>query len=216
MCGRYSIIGDRSIFAISEQFKKLQIIDAPRYNISPGSKAPIILQGKNGLEANEATWWLIPQWSKTGKPDMRFPSFNARAETIDTSKLFAPCFKTHRCLIPASGFYEWKDKHPLCIRMKNEQPMFFGGVYSVWKDAVSFSIITTAANRLMSEFHTRMPVILPEKNFEKWLDPNYDDIESLKTLLIPYSDKEMIVYHVSNYVSNARNQGKECLEPLKE
>jgi putative SOS response-associated peptidase YedK len=61
-----------------------------------------------------------------------------------------------------------------------------------------------------------MPVILPEKNFEKWLDPNYDDIESLKTLLIPYSDKEMIVYHVSNYVSNARNQGKECLEPLKE
>ena len=216
MCGRFFIIGDRSIFAISDLFRQLQLKDIQRFNISPVSEAPIILKGKNGIEVTEATWWLIPQWSKTGKPDIRFPSFNARAETIDTSKLFAPCFKSHRCLIPASGFYEWKDKHPLCIRMKDEHPMFFGGVYSIWKNALSFSIITTAANRLMSEFHTRMPVILPEKHFEKWLDPKYENIESLKKLLIPYSDKEMTAYRVSNYVSNARNQGKECLEPLKE
>ena len=221
MCGRYSIIGDRSIFAISEQFKKLQIIDAPRYNISPGSKAPIILQGKNGLEVNEATWWLIPQWSKTGKPDMRFPSFNARAETIDTSKLFAPCFKAHRCLIPADGFYEWRkissqEKHPMCIRRRDEQPMYFGGIYSIWKDIISFSIITTMANKLMSQIHTRMPVILPERYFEQWLDSAFNNSEELKKLLIPYTDKEITMYRVSNYVSNARNQGMECMEPLEE
>ena len=221
----------RKIFATTELLQKLErdktpYLDVPRYNVSPASKAPIVVSRKDGLQVLEATWWLIPHWSKTGKPEMKFPAFNARSESIDTSKLFAPCFKAHRCLVPADGFYEWKkisakEKHPMCIRMKDEHPMFFGGVYSIWRDAEekenpSFSIITTTPNKLMSEIHTRMPVIMPEKHFEQWLDPNFDNMEALKKLLIPYPDKEMTAYRVSTYVSNARNQGEECMLPLKD
>ena len=109
----------------------------------------------------------------------------------------------------------------MCIRMKDERPMFFGGVYSIWKDQEekehpSFSIITTVPNKLMSEIHNRMPVIMPEKHFEQWLDPGFTDLPTLKKLLVPYPDKEMNAYRVSNYVSNARNQGEECILPFKE
>jgi putative SOS response-associated peptidase YedK len=231
MCGRYVILNGRKIFATTELLEKLErektpYLDVPRYNVSPVSKAPIVVNGKNGLQAVEATWWLIPHWSKTGKPDMNFPLFNARGESIDTSKLFAPYFKAHRCLVPADGFYEWKrisakEKHPMCIRMKDEQPMFFGGIYSIWKDAEekefpSYTIITTEPNKLMGGIHDRMPVILPAKHFEQWLDPSFNDVPSLKKLLVPYPAQEMNVYRVSNYVSNVRNQGEECMLPFKE
>ena len=220
----------RKVFATTELLKKLErdkipYLDVPRYNVSPASKDPIVVNRKDGLQVIEATWWLIPHWSKTGKPDMQFPAFIARSESIDTSKLFAPCFKSHRCLVPADGFFEWKkisakEKHPMCIRLKDERPKFFGGVYSIWKDQEekehpSFSIITTEPNKLMSEIHTRMPVIMPEKHFAQWLDPGFTDLPALKKLLVPYSGKEMNAYRVSNYVSNARNQGEECMEPLK-
>ena len=231
MCGRYIILNGRKLFATSELLQQLErdhipYLDVPRYNIAPVSKAPIVVRRGNGIQVVEATWWLIPHWSKTGKPDLKFPSFNARSETIDTSKLFAPYFKAHRCLVPADGFYEWKrvsvkEKQPMCIRLKDEKPMFFGGVYSIWKDSEeketpSFSIITTTPNNLMREIHNRMPVILPEEHFEQWLDPGFNNTDSLKKLLIPYPDKEMTAYQVSKYVSNSRNQGKECMEPLKE
>ena len=230
MCGRYIILSGRKIFATTELLEKLErdkipYLDVPRYNVSPASKAPIVVNRKDGPQVLEATWWLIPRWSKTGKPDMQFPAFNARSESIDTSKLFAPCFKSHRCLVPADGFYEWKkisakEKHPMCIRLKDERPMFFGGVYSIWKDQEekehpSFSIITTEPNKLMSEIHTRMPVIMPEKHFEQWLDPENIDLPAMKKLLVPYPDNEMTAYRVSNFVSNARNQGEECMLPLK-
>ncbi len=94
--------------------------------------------------------------------------------------------------------------------------MYFGGIYSIWKDIISFSIITTMANKLMSQIHSRMPVILPERYFEQWLDPTNNNSVELKKLLVAYSDKELTMYRVSNYVSNARNQGMECMEPLKE
>ncbi len=233
MCGRYIIISGQKIFATTELLKTLHeqqipYLEIPRYNAAPTQKLPIVVQReKNEPQPLEAVWWLIPHWSKDGNPDMKFASFNARAEGIAESKLFGKYFKARRCLIPADGFYEWKkisekEKHPMCIRRRDEQPFFFAGVYSVWKnneaekEKPSFSIITTTPNELMSEIHNRMPVILHKKNYEEWLDPSYNDTDALKKLLVPFPSEKMKAYRVSPYVSNSKNQGRECMEPLKE
>ena len=228
MCGRYIILNGRKIFATTEflaelERKRIQYVDVPRYNAAPMQRLPIVIHRNGELQAVEATWWLIPRWSKTGKPDTTFSAFNARAEQIAQSKLYGSSFKTQRCLVPADGFYEWrrvsaKEKHPMCIRLKGGKPMFFGGVYSVWKDEkeneiVSFSIVTTEPNELMSTIHTRMPVILPENQLSLWLDPEETDAEKLKKLLVPYPADEMIAYRVSPHVNNARNDDPECMKP---
>ena len=94
--------------------------------------------------------------------------------------------------------------------------MFFAGLVSVWKDEKgeefpSFTIITTEPNELMAEIHNRMPVILPEKHYDEWLDRENKDIEKLKKLLKPYPAKELKAYKVSPFVSNSRNEGPECI-----
>ena len=241
MCGRYILINGIKIFATFELLKELEhkdipYMEVPRYNASPMQKMPIVVRRKEELRSLEATWWLIPHWSKTGKPDPAFKSFNARAEGIAQSKLFSPYFKARRILIPTDGFYEWRKsvaeqevkgkikkietKTPMCIRMQDSQPFFFGGIYSVWKDTEeqehpSFSIITTVPNELMEPIHNRMPLIVHEKIFEEWLDPNFNDVEALQKLLVPYPAKDMKAYAVSSHVSNSRNDDPECILPVK-
>jgi putative SOS response-associated peptidase YedK len=228
MCGRYIIISGRKIFATFELMrtlndKNIPYLTLPRYNAAPMQKLPIVVNRGGELQTLEALWWMVPHWSKTGKPDPSFPAFNARADRIDASKLFSPYFKARRCLVPVDGFYEWKkgegkEKFPMCIRMKDEAPFMLAGVYSIWKDAEekeqpSFSIITTEPNELMAPIHNRMPVILGEESFEQWLNPDNNDVASLKTLLVPYSAEKMKAYPVSKYVNSSRNEGAECMEP---
>jgi len=231
MCGRYIIISGRKIFATFELMRSLNdqnipYLTVPRYNAAPMQKLPIVVNRQGALQTLEAQWWIIPHWSKTGKPDPQFPSFNARADRIDTSKLFAPYFKARRCLVPVDGFYEWKkgegkERFPMCIRMADEAPFMLGGVYSIWKDAEekehpSFSVITTEPNELMAPIHNRMPVIIAEQDFAAWLDPANNDVESLKKLLVPYPAGTMKAFPVSRYVNNTKNEGEQCLEPARE
>jgi putative SOS response-associated peptidase YedK len=228
MCGRYIIISGRKIFATFELMralneKNIPYLTVPRYNAAPMQKLPIVVSRQGELQTLEAQWWIIPHWSKTGTPDPAFPAFNARADRIATSKLFAPYFKAGRCLVPVDGFYEWKkgegkERFPMCIRMKDESPFMLAGVYSIWKDEddrehPSFSVITTEPNQLMADIHNRMPVILPPENFEEWLDSSNNDVESLQSLLVPYPAEKMKAYPVSRYVNNTRNEGEKCLEP---
>lgn len=229
MCGRYIIISGRKIFATFELLRTLDdrnvpYLTVPRYNAAPMQKLPIIVNRHGEMQTLEAQWWIIPHWSKTGKPDTQFPAFNARAERVATSRLFSAYFKARRCLVPVDGFYEWKkgegkDKIPMCIRMKDEKPFMLAGVYSVWKDkeeneVPSFAIITTDANELMAPIHNRMPVILDPKDFERWLDPENHDTASLMHMLVPFPSEPMKAYPVSRYVNNARNEGEECIQPV--
>ncbi len=241
MCGRYILINGRKIFATFELLKELErknipYMDIPRYNASPMQKMPIVVKRNKKIQPMEATWWLIPHWSKTGKPEQAFKSFNARSEGIAASKLFGPYFRSRRCLIPADGFYEWKrsvaekevkgklkkveTKTPICIRMKNSKPFCFGGVYSIWKDAEqnehpSYTIITTTPNELMAPIHNRMPVIIPEEKFEEWLEPENTDVEALQQYLIPFPSDHMIAYPVSSRVNNSANNDPECMTEMK-
>ncbi len=235
MCGRYAIIDGRKVL---DTFARLTVkdttalfADLPRYNASPLQKLPVFAVRDGSLVVQKMQWWLIPHWSKDGKPSAT--TFNAKAETVAQSRLFAPYFRASRCLVPAEAFYEWKkivpagdgpkkpreEKQPMCIVMKDREPFMFAGLFSVWKNDAgeefpSFTILTTTPNELMSGIHSRMPVILPEKEHEKWLDREFKDADALSALLAPYPAKGMRAYPVSRYVSNSRNEGKECMEEL--
>ncbi len=241
MCGRYAIIDGKKVLATFPLLRQVTerdnaLAELPRYNAAPMQRLPVIANRDGTLVAERMQWWLIPHWSK--EPKSKFSTFNAKCETIEKSRLFGPYFKSSRCLVPADAFYEWKKetvkkdvggrqrvvsvKQPYCVRMKDETPFMFAGIFSVWKDAekevelASFAILTTEPNDLMSRIHNRMPVILSPPSFEQWLDRENHDSESLKKLLHPYSQEKMKAYPVSRIVNSGQNDVKECIVPLKE
>ncbi|MGA7159471.1 MAG: SOS response-associated peptidase [Bacteroidota bacterium] len=239
MCGRYVLIDGKKVFATFALLQGLKTTgkvfeELPRYNVAPLQRMPVFAVRNDALGADQMRWGLIPHWSKDGK--VAFSTFNAKAETLDQSKLYTTYFKGSRCLIPADGFYEWKkaaavkevrgskrqviEKQPMCIRMKDQSPFMLAGLFSVWKDSEgkefpSYTIITTVPNDLVGEIHDRMPVILSEKHFDQWLDRNFKDTASLKKILLPYPATKMKAYRVSTVVSSSRNDVPECIEPLE-
>jgi len=189
-----------------ELFKPVNEKDAfdelPLYNALRLQKLPIIAERDGKLHAFKALWWLIPHWSASGKPEVT--AFNARVETVDKSRLFAPYFKSSRCLIPVGAFYEYsadeiveieingklkRVKQPYLVRMKNNEPFALAGIFSVWVDKKTgeelptYSVLTTEPNEVIGRMHDRMPVILDKRNFKMWLDPEYQDTEKLKKII---------------------------------
>ena len=236
MCGRYAFLNGKMVFELVGRNlgnRKDALDDLPRFNASPMQRMPVIAEREGERAVQKMQWWLIPHWSKDGK--IHASTFNAKAETLDRSKLYMPYFKSSRCLVPADAFYEWKnitvqkevkgatvdvqEKQPMCIRMKDRSTFMFAGLFSVWKNGKgeefpSFTIITTTPNMLMAEIHTRMPVILKEEHFDEWLNRENNNIEELKRLLISYPASQMEAFAVSKYVSNSRNEGPECMKRL--
>lgn len=243
MCGRYAVLKtarDRESERLFHNLVNAEIAFAgiPRYNASPMQQLPVISVRDGVLRADIMQWWLVPHGSKDGKPMIGkdgtpLKTFNAKGETLATSRLYAPYFRSARCLVPADAFYEWKTlqdqptllsgkqpKQPMAIRLKEGRSLMFAGLFSVWKEeggerrgVGSFSIITTQANNLMSQIHQRMPVILREEDHERWLDRTYKDTDVLQKLIRPFSSDEMEAYPVSRYVNNSKNEGPECLFP---
>jgi len=236
MCGRYAFINGKMVFELVGRNlgnRKDALDDLPRFNAAPMQRMPVIAERGGELVIQKMQWWLIPHWSKDGK--INATTFNAKSETLDQSKLFSPYFKSSRCLVPADAFYEWKnitlqkevkgntvevhEKQPMCIRMKDQKTFMFAGLFSVWKndkgeEFPSFTIITTTPNKLMSEIHTRMPVILKEKYFDEWLNRENKNVEDLKRLLVSYPAAQMEAFPVSKFVSNSRHEGPECMKEV--
>ena len=135
---------------------------------------------------------------------------------------FSQRVRKRRCLIPADGFYEWKKgdgktRQAFYIRMLKDRPFAFAGLWESWKGSESSAIesctiITTAANSRLAELHDRMPVILHEEDYDRWLDPTLDDPALLQSLLAPYPSEEMTFHPVSPFVNSPRNDGPTCLE----
>ena len=233
MCGRFVLVNGEEVFMTFEQIKEAKAAGIkieeipPRYNIAPQQKALVVAFRNGELVVENMRWGFVPVWEKEFKT--KLSTINARSETLEKSGLYAPSFKSKRCIIPADAFYEWKkifvekgvvDKQPMCIGMKDEEPFLFAGLFSIWKDKEekefpSFTIITTSPNELMAEIHDRMPVILPEKNINEWLDPDNKDTVALKKLLVSYPTKEMKAYPVSKFVNSPKNDSPECIKPLK-
>jgi putative SOS response-associated peptidase YedK len=196
---------------------------APRYNIAPSQPVAAIR-----IEPDTATrqlvllrWGLIPSWAKD--PKIGHQCINAKAEPVSEKPSFRAAFKKRRCLVIATGFYEWqvqgRAKQPMWIGLKGHRPFAFAGLWEQWKPAEgepleTCTIITTEANDLMAPIHNRMPVILFPTSYEQWLDPTVQQTEPLKALLRSCPSEELLAHPVSTLVNNPRHDAQDCLEAL--
>lgn len=222
MCGRYGF----SVTDIKQVYKRFEVVNEltdfkPRYNIALGQMNPVITkQSPNKIQ--RMFWRLIPSWAKD--KSISFHTINARAEDIDKKPTFKKPLRCQRCLIPATGFYEWKKtvspSIPYYFQLKDKLPFAFAGVYDIWKgpdfgqELYSYTIITTAANKIVALIHPRMPVILQKEDEEQWLNPDIDKPEKLLPLLQPYPADNMASYMVSRNVNNISLDNEELIKPL--
>ena len=183
----------RAAFGITE-FSETPRDLALRFNIAPtqsvaivrnrpGRELTIIRRADGSAERELASvrWGLIPAWAKD--PAIGNKMINARAEGVSDKPSFRAAFRSRRCIVPASGFYEWQrqgrgPKQPYLIQRKDGEPLGFAGLWERWHDRASgevietCTIITCAPNELLAELHDRMPVILDPADYDRWLDPS--------------------------------------------
>ena len=161
----------------------------PNYNVCPTDSVSVIIRGSSGLFLMPMRWGLIPRWWKKSLKDLP-ATFNARVETVAEKPMFRDAFRRNRCLIPASGYFEWQDtaegKQPYYFTPRNGSVLTFAGLWEDWRDRVnnetiaSCTMIITKANSFVSAIHDRMPVILEPENIGSWLSGNVGT-ELLKT-----------------------------------
>lgn len=193
-----------------------------RYHVVPTQEIAVIraVQGSNERELTALRWGLIPSWVQS-PADMSVMLANARAETLSTKPSFKQAYLHRRCLILADGFFEWKrhltNKQPYCIRPVERQLITFAGIWERWergdRKIESCSIVTTAANSVVSSLHDRMPAILPEKHHDQWLDTNKSKPDKLAKLLQP-SDLPLEMYPVRPLRGKKTAQSAGTIEPI--
>lgn len=222
MCGRFTLRTPKERIKREFQLQEEPFVEA-RYNIAPSQSILAVRQNIDGREAAELKWGLIPSWAKDASIGSRL--INARSETVLEKPSFREAFKKRRCIIPADGFYEFRaraggKKQPYYFRLRDERLFGFAGLWDRWKgqdgDVIeSCTILTTEANQVLAPVHDRMPVILHPDTYEVWLNEDGRNAESLKELLRPFPDSEMIGYAVSTQVNNPQAQGDGLVAQLR-
>ncbi len=220
MCGRYNIIDDPASRALLEILGiPFRLVD--RYNIAPTESVPVVIQDTNGERViHEMRWWLTPSWA----PEMstRYSMFNARAETVNSSRAFKGPFRHHRGIMPASSFIEWqataRGKQPFLIKPESGR-IAFAAIWDVWDRPEAYiescSLITTAAVEGLEWLHKRMPLMLADDQIDLWLD-HQAEIREVLPLLKPGLPEDLLAYPIASRVNNARHKDRELLEPLGE
>jgi putative SOS response-associated peptidase YedK len=229
MCGRYTLIANaeaiRLLFELPAFDERLVV---PRYNIAPTQPVVVVRRGvAKGRELVPMRWRLIPWWAKDPKtlPLM----INARAEGIEEKPAYRDAFKYRRCLVPASGFYEWQaqgsnaargPKQPYAVQPADGAPIAFAGLWETWHGAYgseidSAVIVTTDANQLLLPIHDRMPVVLEPQDFAAWLSPHTRP-EDAAALLKPAREDLFTLTPVSTLVNAVANDDPRLLEEARE
>ncbi len=220
MCGRFTLEPTAKFyerFHIENHLDKL----VARYNIAPSQQVPVVIS-KSPNRVLMMHWGLIPHWAKD--PKIGYKMINARMETVAEKPSYRASLKTQRCLIPASGFYEWhtskEGKIPHYIKLKDKPLFGFAGLYDIWKspegeEIYTFTIITRAANKFMAKLHDRMPVILYPEHESKWLNKDITDPDEALAFLEPTKDIEMEEYPVSTLVNSPKNDVPQVIKPIK-
>lgn len=224
MCGRF--VSKAKKEEIEKEFK-VEIADgnltAPRYNIAPTELIAAIAEIENARGFSSFKWGLIPHWAKDDLIGNKL--INARAETLREKPSFREAFRSRRCIIPASGFFEWTRtskgaKQPFYFYLKEKEVFGFAGLWEEWLDkhtgelTESCTIITTEANEVLKPIHDRMPVVLKSDDYDFWLDEKVKDTSKLQNLLVPYSAKEMDSHTVSRSVNSPVADSEELIAPL--
>lgn len=222
MCGRFT--QQRPASELAEIFGAEPLVDEPgeHYNIAPTDEALVVVQREDRRAVTAYRWGLIPHWATEAKVGSRM--FNARAETVARSPAFARSFERRRCVVPVDSFYEWKRegaiRQPYRVVRADGRPLVLAGLWAGWHDPATgavrrtFTIVTSAPNQALSDLHDRMPVILPDTGWQRWLDPEPADRGELLGLLEPQDDVDLEIYAVSRLVNNAQADGPELIEPL--
>jgi putative SOS response-associated peptidase YedK len=219
MCGRYELHTNPAAIALMFGLEHPPHIE-PRYNIAPMQQVPIVRVNAAGeRELVQVRWGLVPRWAKD--PSIGARMINARGETAATKASFKTAYRRHRCLLPADGFYEWRQaaggtKQPVRIGMRDDAPFGLAGLYERWlspdgEPLDTCTILTTEANALLRPMHDRMPVIVAAEAFGRWLDPAETDPHDL---VAPFPAERMTFHAVSRKVNSVRNDDASCIEPL--
>jgi putative SOS response-associated peptidase YedK len=224
MCGRFT--NKAKSKDIEKEFKvgrKNANLFEPRYNIAPSQMIDVVFEPESERILSQLKWGLIPHWAKDS--DIGNRMINARAETLTEKPSFREAFKSRRCIIPASGFYEWQKtgtgaKQPFYFYLKDKEVFGFAGLWETWIDKQSgeeletCTIITTEANEVLKPVHERMPVILKPESYDEWLDAKEKDTEKLQKFLVPYPAEEMDSHAVSKSVNVPDVDSAELIKPI--
>jgi putative SOS response-associated peptidase YedK len=214
MCGRYALHASPEVVALQFGLAAVPAF-TPRYNIAP--TAQVLVVRDDG--ATFVKWGLVPRWAKDvkGNPPTGAGMNNARAETVAEKPSFREAFRRRRCLIPASGFYEWKLegklKQPYYIHPAAGGLFAFAGLWERWEGPggplETCAVITTEPNAVMAPIHERMPVILEPADYERWLLGT----GPLQPLLVPCAPARIAAHRVSRAVNDARRDDPGLVEP---
>jgi putative SOS response-associated peptidase YedK len=224
VCGRYARRSDKQKIAEHFAVHGPSLPDfGPSWNVAPQTFQPIVRLNPDTCEREIVMmrWGLVPYWAK--EPSIGLRTINAKAETITTTPAFREAIMYRRCLVPADAFYEWqkldpKNKQPFAIAMKDGEPYAFAGLWEKWKDRtagidlLTFTAITTDPNEVVQGMHDRMPVIIPERDYERWLQPG-DPARPPVDLLRPFDGDKMKAWRVGKEVGNVKNDTPGLLMP---
>jgi len=216
MCGRYNLTATPEQMIDTFELHRLPRYESS-YNIPPGQKILTIVKLDDASnKAVNLHWGLIPHWSKDSKISSHL--INARAETLSEKPSFKTAYRQRRCLIPASGFYEWQQtehgKQAYSISREDQQVFAFAGLWEYWDHGTetiySCTIITTQANALMSPIHQRMPVIVDNNHYNEWLDKQSPQ-QTVQKIVSMDAYQGVITKPVSDWVNNPHHNDKNCL-----
>jgi putative SOS response-associated peptidase YedK len=220
MCGRYTLTADQEALQVALGVEGL-VHPRPRYNIAPTQEVPAVVarSGGAGGEARTLRWGLVPSWARD--PSIGNRMINARSETAAQKPSFRVPFRRGRCLVPADGFFEWRNeggrKVPFWIHMEDRGPFTLAGLWDRWEgpegEALeTFTILTTESNELLRPIHDRMPVIVAPEARARWLDPG-TSVQELQALLRPFPSRTLAVREVSTRANSPRNDDPSILDP---
>jgi putative SOS response-associated peptidase YedK len=219
MCGRY-VAPD--IRAIEREWELLHRSgggagwEEGLYNAAPTRQLPVVSSVEGKHVAQAMRWGFVPQWWK----DEKLPNHatNARIEPVVGKPMWRTAIRQTRVLVPARGYYEWAKqvgtKQPYFIRLPDEPLICFAGLWSSWRDTLSFTILVGPAAPHLAHIHDRMPLTLPRSAWGGWLNPEQQDGAAALTQAQSAALSNFKPVAVSTYVNNSRNEGPRCIEPI--
>ena len=211
MCGRYALHANPDVVALQFALAEAPAFSAS-YNVRPGNDVLVVQERESHRAAARCRWGLVPHWAKD--PSIGSKLANARAEGIEEKPAFRDAFQW-RCLVPASGYYEWRSaggrKQPWYMRPADAPLFGFAGITALWKGVRTLALITTTPNALTASIHDRMPLIIAPGDYAAWLDPAN---AGARDLLAPYPADRMSAHPVSERVNRPEEDDASLIEEL--
>ena len=228
MCGRF--VSSSPLPDLARQFEVAEVAAAAKeasYNVAPTDEVYAVAASKGVRKLGTFRWGLVPSWARDPSTGNRM--INLRAENLSERASFRRTLQRRRCILPADGFYEWKDmgrgrrKQPFFVRSRDGRPLALAGLWEVWKDPEeqdaewlrTCTIITTEPNEVVAALHDRMPAVLVPEAWDTWLDQEVTDPDVLLALLAPCPAELLEAWPVTPEVNKVDNDGPELVEPLE-